>query len=77
MSELSPANDALVDRWVAEGLFASRREALDRAVLLLIEEVQAEDDIRAGFASMERGDGIPLEEFDREFRAKYGIRQKP
>jgi Arc/MetJ-type ribon-helix-helix transcriptional regulator len=73
-SELSPENERWLEQIVGEGGFASRREALDRAMRLLREEVGTLDDIREGLASIERGEGTPLEEVAAEMRAKFEIR---
>ena len=72
-SELSPDRDQLLEKLVADGCFTSRQQALDRAVDLLREEAETVEAIREGLASIERGEGTPLEEVARELRAKYGI----
>lgn len=73
-SELSPDKDAVVDKLVATGCFPDRRRALDRAVDLLREESETVDAIREGLASIERGEGVPLDEAVRQLRDKHGIR---
>ena len=72
-TELSPDKDRLVEKLVADGRFPSRQQALDRAVDLLREEAEAVEDIRDGLASVERGEGISLDEAVRGLRTKYGI----
>ena len=58
---------------MAEGQFPSRRQALDRAVELLREELEAVADIREGLASMERGEGTPIADLERKMREEFGI----
>jgi len=72
-TELSPDKNRLLEKLVAEGRFLSRQQALDRAVDLLREEAEAAEDIREGLASIERGEGTPLNEAVRGLRTKYGI----
>jgi len=72
-SELSPDKDALVDMLVATGCFPDRRQALDHAVDLLREESETVDAIHEGLASIERGDGVPLDEAVQALRDKYKI----
>jgi Arc/MetJ-type ribon-helix-helix transcriptional regulator len=72
-TELSPDKDRLIEQFVAEGQFPSRRHALDRAVELLREELEAVADIRAGLASMERGEGTPIADLERQMREELGI----
>ena len=72
-TELSPDKDRLLEKLVAEGRFPSRQKALDRAVDLLREEAETLEDIREGMASIERGEGTPLNEAVRGLRTKYGI----
>ena len=71
-TELSPDKDRLLEQLVAEGWFPSRQQALDRAVDLLREEAETIADIREGLASIERGEGTPLDEVAGRLRAKYG-----
>jgi predicted transcriptional regulator len=72
-SELSPDKDALVDMLVATGCFPDRRQALDRAVELLREEAETVEAIREGLASIDRGEGVPLDEAAKALRRKYQI----
>ncbi len=72
-TELSPDKDRLLEQLVADGRFPSRQQALDRAVELLREEAEAEEDIREGLASVDRGEGTPLDEAVGGLRLKYGI----
>jgi predicted transcriptional regulator len=72
-SELSPDKDALLDILVAAGCFPDRRRALDHAVELLREESETVAAIRESLASIERGEGVPLEEAVRGLRRKYQI----
>ena len=72
-AELSPDRDAVVEKLVATGLFNDRREALDHAVDLLREESETLEAIREGLASIERGEGVPLDEAIRSLRSKHGI----
>lgn len=72
-TELSPDKDRLLEKLIAEGRFPSRQKALDRAVDLLREEAEMVEDIREGLASIERGEGTPLNEAARGLRTKYGI----
>jgi predicted transcriptional regulator len=76
-SELSPDKDALVDMLVATGSFPDRRQALDHAVDLLREEAETVEAIRAGLASIERGEGVPLGEGVKAIRDKYRIPDNP
>jgi len=58
---------------VAGGL-RSEVELLTEAVRFLQAERQATiEAVREGLASMERGEGTPWEEVDREFRRKHNI----
>ena len=72
-TELSPDKDRLLEQLIAEGRFSSRQQALDRAVDLLREEAETIEDIREGLASIERGEGVPLDEAIQNLRTKYGI----
>jgi predicted transcriptional regulator len=72
-SELSPDKDAVIDRLVATGFFPGRQQALDHAVELLREEAETVEAIREGLASIERGEGVPLEEAIKALRQKYQI----
>lgn len=72
-SELSPDKDAVVDMLVATGCFPDRRQALDHAVELLREESETVAAIREGLASIERGEGVPLDEAVKALRDKYQI----
>ena len=72
-TELSPEKDAFVERLVADGLFADRRQALDHAVDLLREESETVDAIRQSLVSLERGEGVPIDEAIRSIRQKYQI----
>ncbi|HEY1786372.1 MAG TPA: hypothetical protein VGG30_12510 [Pirellulales bacterium] len=72
-TELSPDKDRLIEQFVADGQFPSRRQALDHAVDLLREELEAVADIREGLASMKRGEGIPIEDVERKMREEFGI----
>lgn len=72
-SELSPDRDTIVDQLVATGCYPDRRCALDHAVDLLREETETVEAIREGLASIERGEGEPLEEVARELRARFQI----
>jgi predicted transcriptional regulator len=66
-SELSQDKDELLEKLVASGRFASRQKALDHAVDLLREEDETIAAIREGLESVERGEGIPLDEVVRRF----------
>jgi Arc/MetJ-type ribon-helix-helix transcriptional regulator len=72
-TELSPDKNRLLEKLVADGRFPSRQEALDRAVDLLREEAETVEDIREGLASIERGEGTPLDEAVHSLRSKHGI----
>jgi len=72
-SELSPSQDAIVEKLVAEGIFLDRRQALDHAVDLLREEAETVSEIREGLESIRRGEGRPLSEVVRELEKKYHI----
>lgn len=72
-SELSPDRDAIVARLVEVGCFNDRRQALDHAVDLLREEAETIEEIREGLASIDRGEGIPLDEAVRMLREKHRI----
>ena len=71
--ELSADKDAFIKKLVAEGLFPDRQGALDRAVDLLREEAETLEDIREGLASIERGEGVPLDEAIDGLRRKHQI----
>ena len=66
-TELSPENEQWLEGVVSGGVYPSRGQALDRAVRLLREEAEALADIREGFASIERGEGTPLEVVEERF----------
>ena len=72
-TELSPDRDQLLEKLVADGRFSNRQQALDRAVDLLREEAETAEDLREGLASIERGEGTPLNEAAARLRAKHGI----
>jgi Arc/MetJ-type ribon-helix-helix transcriptional regulator len=72
-TELSSDRNRLIEKLVAEGRFASRQEALDRAVDLLQEEAETVEEIVEGLASVDRGEGIPLADAARSLRAKFGF----
>jgi hypothetical protein len=72
-TELSPDQDAVVNRLVTDGMFPDRRRALDHAVDLLREESETLEAIREGLASIERGEGTPLEVASQELRQKHQI----
>ena len=72
-TELSPDKDAVVEKLVADGCFADRRQALDHAVELLREEAETVAVIREGLASIDRGEGIPLDEAAEQLRKKHRI----
>lgn len=72
-AELSPDRDAIVEKLVETGRFNDRREALDHAVDLLREESETLEAIREGLASIQRGEGIPLDEAIRSLRSKHNI----
>ena len=72
-AELSPDRDAVVEKLVADGRFSDRRDALDHAVDLLREEAETLEAIQEGLASIERGEGVPLDEAVRTLRQKYQI----
>lgn len=72
-SELSPDKDMLLEKLVANGRFPSRQQALDHAVELLREEDETIAAIREGLESIERGEGIPLEDAVRQLRERYNI----
>lgn len=71
--ELSPDQNRILEKLVADGIFPTRQEALDRAVDLLREEAESLEDLREGLASIERGEGIPYKEAIAAIRAKLGI----
>ncbi len=50
---------------------ANRRQALHRAVDLGREEAQTLEDIQAGLESIQRREGIELDERHRQLRAKH------
>ncbi len=72
-SELSPDKEAVLERLVATGRFPDRGRALDHAVELLREEEETLSAIREGLESIERGEGVPLNDAVTMLRAKYGI----
>jgi antitoxin ParD1/3/4 len=72
-SDLSPDQEEVLQRLVAEGRFPDRQHALDRAVELLRDETETLVAIREGLKSAERGEGIPLDDAVRQLRAKYRI----
>jgi Arc/MetJ-type ribon-helix-helix transcriptional regulator len=69
-SDLSPDQEKVLERLVAGGVFPDRRHALDRAVELLREESATIEAIRDGLASVERAEGIPLDEAVGRIRSK-------
>lgn len=72
-SELSPDHDAIIDKLVATGLFSDRRQALNHAVDLLREEAETVVAISEGLRSIERGEGMPLDDAVRQLRARFKI----
>ena len=72
-TELSPDKDAVLEKLVADGLFPDRRQALDHAVDLLSEEAETVEAIREGLSSVDRGEGVPLDDAIRDLRQKYRI----
>lgn len=72
-TELSADQNAFLEKLIADGRFVDRRHALDHAVQLLREEAETLDDIREGLASIQRGEGTPLDEAVEHLRNKYDI----
>jgi putative addiction module CopG family antidote len=72
-SEISPANEQFIQEAIVGGRFATRSEVLNAAVSLLRDEEETLDALREGLASIERGEGMPLEEADAKLRAKHGM----
>ena len=72
-TELSPDRNLLLEKLVADGRFSNRQQALDRAVDLLREEIETAEDIRESLASIQRGEGTPLDEAVRTLRDKHAI----
>jgi predicted transcriptional regulator len=72
-SELSPDKDAFLEKLIAIGQFSNRQQALDHAIDLLRDEVETVAAIREGLESVERGEGIPLEDAVRQLREKCNI----
>jgi PHD/YefM family antitoxin component YafN of YafNO toxin-antitoxin module len=46
-------------------------------ILEIIDRVEAVEGIRLGLESKKRGEGKPLEQFDKEMRKKYRISESP
>jgi predicted transcriptional regulator len=65
-----------LEKLVAIGCFSDRRQALNRAVDLLREESETVDAIREGLASIERGEGVPVDAAVRGLRKKFGIPER-
>ncbi len=76
-TELSAEKNAFIAKLVAEGLFPDRRQALDRAADLLREEAETLDDIREGLASINRREGVPLDEAVDGLRRKHDFPKEP
>jgi Arc/MetJ-type ribon-helix-helix transcriptional regulator len=72
-SDISPANEQFIQQAIVAGRFTSRTEVLDAALSLLRDEAETLNSLRKGLASIERGEGIPLEEADQRLRAKHGM----
>jgi len=72
-AELSPDKDAVLEKLVADGRFPDRRRALDHAIDLLREEAETVEAIRDALASIERDEGVPIDEAIRGIRQKYRI----
>jgi putative addiction module CopG family antidote len=74
MSYQIPADvSGLIQAQLASGTFRNQDDVL-RAALQALERQTADlAAIRAGIDDMEAGRHRPLEEFDREIRAKYGF----
>jgi predicted transcriptional regulator len=72
----SQASDILQQR-LATGLYASEEDAIVQGLHLLVEQESSLAGIRRGLASMERGEGIPLEEAFAEIRRRHGLVDAP
>lgn len=71
--QLTPEIAAKVQRFLAEGRFKNEEEVLREALAALKRREEDLADIHEGIADMEAGRGRPLEEIDKEIRAKFGI----
>jgi Arc/MetJ-type ribon-helix-helix transcriptional regulator len=72
-TELSPDKNDVLEKLIADGRFASRQQALDRAVDLLREEAETVESLRQALASIAQGEGTPLSAAVAELRRKHDI----
>ncbi|NUQ64740.1 MAG: type II toxin-antitoxin system ParD family antitoxin [Pirellulales bacterium] len=70
-TDLTPENEQFVQETIARGIFRSREEALNTAVVLLREREDVIRAVNAGIEQVERGEVRP---FDRE-KLRAEIRQ--
>ncbi|MBW3541092.1 MAG: type II toxin-antitoxin system ParD family antitoxin [Planctomycetes bacterium] len=75
--QLGSEIDQLIDERMASGRYTSREEVVYKALRMLTEHEATLADIRRGLEEARAGLGRPIEEFDAEFRARYGIPDQP
>jgi len=75
--EISPANELFIAQAIVAGRFNDRNELLDAAVSLLRDEEDTLAALRGGLESIDRSEGIPLEEADARLREKHGLAPRP
>lgn len=71
--DLSPLAASILQQRLATGLYSSMEDAIVQGLHLLVEQEDALAGIRRGLASMERGEGIPLEDAFAEIRCRHGL----
>lgn len=75
--QLSKQIEERLSAHVASGAFSSVEEVVQAALENFLINDEAPDDLKLaleeGIRGMDAGEGVSLEEFDRDMRARYGI----
>ena len=70
---LSPQAIGLLNRHMATGRYASEEELIVSGLRTLTDRDEALAGIQRGIESMERGEGVPLEQAFEEIRRRNGL----
>jgi antitoxin ParD1/3/4 len=71
--DLSPQLTDLLRQRMATGLYGSEEEVIMAGLRLIADREEALAGIQRGIASMERGEGMPLDEAFAEIRRRNGL----
>lgn len=75
--DISPTNELFIEQALESGLFGSRGELLDAAISLLRDEEETLTAIREGLESIDRGEGMDLDQADAMLRERHGFGPRP